>query len=294
VEDNLSERDIASWLNLQGISTDRGSEWTRGTVHQILINEKYIGNNVWGKTSCKLKGKLIENAPNDWVRSDNAFRAIVDKSVYEKAQAIIVSRSAKLSDEEMLASLKSVLDRKGILSGLIIDEVDDCPSSVAFRSRFGGLLRAYTLIGFQPDHDYSYLEINKKLRLLHSPIVGDIIYGLEQAGGTVDRDEETDLLTVNQEFSISICMMRCLSTKAGSSRWKLKFDTCLSPDITVAVRMNTGNDAVKDYYLLPRLDMRQAVLRLAEYNGLSFDAYRTNSLSGLFALAKRGNLRYAA
>lgn len=56
VEDGLTEREIADDLNQRGIATDLGRPWTRGSVHQLLINEKYIGNNVWGRTSCKLKG----------------------------------------------------------------------------------------------------------------------------------------------------------------------------------------------------------------------------------------------
>ena len=41
-----SEREIADMLNERGIATDLGRPWTRGTVHQVLTNEKYIGNNV--------------------------------------------------------------------------------------------------------------------------------------------------------------------------------------------------------------------------------------------------------
>jgi hypothetical protein len=49
VEDGISETQIAEHLNDRGIRTDLGRAWTRGTVHQILINEKYMGNNVWNR-----------------------------------------------------------------------------------------------------------------------------------------------------------------------------------------------------------------------------------------------------
>ena len=45
---------------------------------------------------------------------------------------------------------------KGVLSGLIIDEQDNLPSSSAFRNRFGSLLRAYQMIGYEPERDYRY------------------------------------------------------------------------------------------------------------------------------------------
>src|SRR3546814_7651417 len=65
----------------------------------------------------------------------------------------------------------------------------------------------------------------------------------------------SDLLTINAEFSVSIAIVRCQETPAGSRRWHVRFDTGLSPDITIAVRMNEENRAPLDYFLLPRLDM---------------------------------------
>ena len=56
VHEGRGEREIADDLNRRGIATDLNRPWTRGSVHQLLINEKYIGNNVWARTSCKLKG----------------------------------------------------------------------------------------------------------------------------------------------------------------------------------------------------------------------------------------------
>src|SRR5262245_39097777 len=44
VEEGLSERQIADLLNRDGVLSSEGSSWTRGRVHSILTNEKYIGN----------------------------------------------------------------------------------------------------------------------------------------------------------------------------------------------------------------------------------------------------------
>ena len=50
-----TETEIAAALNDEGILTDLGRPWTRGTVHQVLTNEKYIGNNVYNRASFKLR-----------------------------------------------------------------------------------------------------------------------------------------------------------------------------------------------------------------------------------------------
>lgn len=289
-----TEVEIAKHLNERGILTDLDRPWTRGSVHQLLINEKYIGNNVWGKTSFKLKKEHVANDQADWVRADGAFEAIVDQAMFENAQAIIAARSNKVSDEEMLDRLKTVLSSTGYLTGLIIDETEDCPSSSAFRSRFGSLLRAYTLVGFTPDRDYSYLEINRRLRKRHPLVLSNIMAGIDEAGGSVVHDKDTDILTINNEFTASVTIARCSQTDAGSNRWRLRLDTPLQPDITVAVRMDETNEHEKDFYILPRLDMREAILRLCEYNGLSLDSYRFEDLQSFYKMARRAPLRAAA
>ncbi len=294
VDEGRTESQIAEDLNRRRVLTDLDRPWSRGAVHQLLINEKYIGNNVWGRTSFKLKSTHVQNSPDKWIRADGVFAAIVDAPMFDRAQAIIRMRSDRLSDEQMLELLGQILEQRGSLSGLIIDEVDNCPSSSAFRSRFGSLLRAYALVGFSPDHDYRYLETNRRLRSLYPGTVASIIAGIEDAGGAVTRDAETDLLTINREFTASIVIVRCFETSAGSLRWKLRLDTALRPDITVAARMDSSNEHPRDYYLLPSLDMSEAVLRLAEYNGLSLDAYRRDTLDRFYRMTARAPLRRAA
>lgn len=288
------EREIAADLNSRGVRTDLDREWTRGTVHQILINEKYIGNNVWGRTSFKLKQRHVQNAPDQWVRSNGAFEPIVELSLFQRAQEIVAGRSERLSDDEMLGRLREMLATRGMLSGLIIDECDDAPSSSAYRSRFGSLLRAYTLVGFTPAHDYRFLDINRRLRELHPTIVAGVLNGMRERGATIAQDPLNDIVTVNGQFRLSVVLVRCFHTSAGSLRWKLRLDTALKPDLTLAVRMDAQNEVAHDYYLLPRLDMQEALLRLCEYNGLSLDAYRFDTLEPLFQLAARQPFRRAA
>jgi DNA invertase Pin-like site-specific DNA recombinase len=290
VRDGKPEREIAELLNEQALRTDLGRPWTRGTVHQVLTNEKYIGNNVWNRRSYKLKKKRVQNSPDMWIRSEGAFEPVVEREIFLDAQAIIRERSRKFSDEEMLGGLRKLLQDQGYLSGLIIDETESLPSSTAYQSRFGSLLRAYELVGYTPEHDYRYIAINRTLRKLYPQVVTDTITGIEAAGGRVSQDPETDLLTVNSEFTASIVLVRCQPTPTGTLRWKIRFDVGLWPDITVAVRMDPENREALDYYLLPRIDMTRPRLRLAESNGVSIDSYRFEDLDALFELAARAEL----
>lgn len=287
VNQGKNEREIAEILNGRGILTDFGRKWTRGTVHAVLTNEKYIGNNLYYRTSFKLKKEHVVNPPERWIRADGAYQAIIKPTQFFTVQGIILARSRRFSDEEMLEKLRAVLGKHGHISGLLIDEEDDAPSSSAFRHRFGSLVRAYRLIGYTPEIDYSFLEINRALRERHASLLAEVLTKLRELGAVLLQDEDTCLITLDGELTVSIVIARHRATDAGFSRWVVRFDSALMPDITIAVRMAPGNSEIKDFYLLPALDMQETNVRLAEYNGIWLDAYRFDSLDFFYGMARR-------
>lgn len=289
-----SETEISAALNAEGVRTDLGRPWTRASVHQVLTNEKYIGNNVYNRSSFKLKAKRVINQPDMWVRRDGAFEGIVEKDFYEAAQRIIQARSARFTDEELLAQLSNLLAHKGWLSGMVIDEVEDMPSSSTFRHRFGSLVRAYQLIGYTPDRDYRYIEINQALRAMHPEIVARVIAEIGERGGMVVDDQSRGLLVINDEFTVSLVIVRCLETTAGGLRWKIRLDQGLRPAITIAVRMEAGNAEIRDYYLLPWFECgADPSMKLAADNGAIFDSFRFDTLDAFYDLTQRAEVRAA-
>jgi len=286
VTTGMTEATIAQQLNSEGVVTDRGRSWTRAVVHQVLTNEKYIGNNVFNRVSYKLKAHRVRNPPDRWVRAEGAFEAIVPHATFEEAREIILARSRRLSDEELLMRLRLLLQERGAVSGLVIDERPGMPSSSAYRTRFGSLLRAYELVGHRPDRDYRYLEVNRRLRAFHPQVVAELTAGIARGGGAVAPGRD-GLLSVNGELSLSVAIARCQESASGRLRWRFGFEGGLAPDVTVAVRMGAGNERTLDYFLFPGLDLAGGRLRLAEENGLAVDAYRFDDLEELFDLAAR-------
>ncbi len=293
IDDGKNESEIAKSLNAQGVVTDFGRAWNRATVHQVLTNEKYIGNNVYHRTSFKLKRKHIENPPDKWVRANGVFEGIIEPELFFKTREIILARSQKLTDEEMLAKLRGLLSQHGHISGILIDETESLPSSAAFSHRFGSLISAYQLIGYDPKIDYSFIEINRKLRKRHPEIVASVVQNIEALGAKASWDENADLLWVNNELRVSIVLCRHTATSAGSSRWLIRLDAGLKPDITIAVRMDATNEGIRDYYVLPGIDMMWENLRIAEANGIYLDTYRFDTLDFFFGMAERVNLEEA-
>jgi hypothetical protein len=134
-----------------------------------------------------------------------------------------------------------------------------------------------------------------------------LVYDVSRWGRFQDTDEsayheyvlkragtDSDLLTINHEYTVSLLLSRCQETRTHSQRWRLRFDTGLAPDITIAARLSPGNQAVKDYYLLPQIDLLWKRLSLAPENGVLLDLYRFDNLNVFLNLAKRLHLEDVA
>lgn len=294
VDEGKTEQEIADLLNDEGILSDLGRPWRRGSIHQILTNEKYVGNNVYNRISFKLKQRRIRNKPEAWVRAERAFHPLVELAIFNAARTIVDSRHKHMSDAELLGRLRALLESKGCLSGMIIDEMESMPSSSVYQRRFGSLLRAYKLIEYDPGRDYRYIAINRALRQRHPGIVSRVIEDLKAVGALDLYDPTTDMIQINGEFSASIVLSRSFALPSGALRWNVRLDAGLVPDITLVVRMDESNQDALDYYLLPSIDMMLPKLRFAERNAFSLDAYRFDSLDFFYQLATPAKLEDVA
>lgn len=102
-------------------------------------------------------------------------------------------------------------------------------SAAVYVHRFGSLIRANRMVGLTPDPDYRYLAINRFLHHLNPKIVARTKAQMAAIGGEVVRDPATDVLRVNDEFSVSLVLARCQGHDSGSHRWNVRFDTSLAP-----------------------------------------------------------------
>ena len=293
--DGMKEGQIAEWLNGQGLlNSEVGRPWTRSMVQQVLTNEKYIGNNVYNRVSFKLKKKRVRNTPDMWIRMDGAFDSLIDAELFYMARGIFVERARRFTNDELLDLLRKLHAAHSTLSAALIDNADGMPSSAVFQNRFGSLIKAYQLVGYVPDKDYGYLEINRHLRGMHAPFLDDVVRKMEGIGAQITRDEDSGMLVINGEYTASVLLTRCRQTEAGALRWLVDLDQELLPDITVVVRMDPENRSPSDYYLLPSIDLSVPLLRLGESNGVAIDTYRFETLGYFIALAERAQIEVAA
>jgi DNA invertase Pin-like site-specific DNA recombinase len=294
VKRGRTELQIARALNAKGVVTDLNRPWKRESVHQVLSNEKYLGNNVWNRQSFKLKRKRVKNDATQLVRADGVFEPIVDRKLFEHARVIAAGRSAKMSNDQALAALTSLLKSYGSLSGSIVDAAADCPSTNLYRARFGTLMRAYKLIGYDPSQNYRFLDIRKRLRAILAEVVQTITTTIEQSGGSAVWQDGLGLLRVNDEFTISVAVARCRRTPYGYPHWLAPAERGTVPDVKVAIRMNPDNQTIRDYLIAPANEVDGKPLNLALNKGLAFNAFFFKSLDPLFALAARNTITAAS
>ncbi len=149
VHDRLGILDIARRLNAEGLPSPRGRAWSDSTVRKILLHEAYVGTFVFGRTSIRLGGKSAPEPEGSWTRIENAFPAILERSLFEAAQTRLKAKSHR-HDTEMLNDLRKLLRSKKRLDTGLIDAAPGMNGAANYIKRFGGLRRAYALIGYDP------------------------------------------------------------------------------------------------------------------------------------------------
>jgi DNA invertase Pin-like site-specific DNA recombinase len=280
------ETEIAADLNARGLTSQFGKRWTNWEVHEILINQKYIGIDLYNRTSGKLRQKRNPNPRDIWLRSGNPLKPLVSKEEFQSVQARIRARSRNWTDEELLEGLRELLRTVGQLSTRIIDEGGNQPKSQVYVRRFGGLSRAYDLIGWQPTRDHSYCDVNRRLAAQRRILIELILKSVAIGSITTDIADPRGLLLVNHEFTASVRLARC-HEKPDGHYWRVHTNCLRRSDVLLIARMRAGNDSILDYYVFPSTEIKVRKLCFRHSNRVALDVYRFDDLEFFLSLCRR-------
>lgn len=87
VNQNLGTHIIAKKINEQGYRSIKGRKFNGTSIYGILHNEKYIGTYVANKRYTDSVNNIHrKNEEKDWIIRENAFEAIINKDLFNKAQ----------------------------------------------------------------------------------------------------------------------------------------------------------------------------------------------------------------
>ena len=278
----VGEARIAKGLNAIGILNAEGKAWRRHHVSMVLSNEKYVGNNIFARTTSKLRRRRDPKPEHEWIRRNASFEPVVSPRTFAKARERFRLRGSPLTDEDALLPLRRILLREGRLSTLLIQKEPDTLSIPALVRRFGGLRQIYTRLGFVADKSLNYADIRFRLRDLRAELMAQVTDLLILRGLTVLP--EGMQLRVDDAWTVSVTVVQA-SFYQHRARWYVRQHPQDS-DIVVFVRMSGDGTAIEDFVVAPRLILGAHPRDLSPKGFPDVAAYTFPSLSIFAQLAQ--------
>lgn len=279
IVERMPHRKIARHLNAKGLKNRRGNPWSNWNIINMLRNEKYAGTFVYCRTSWRLAAEPTANAPDKWVRVENAIEPVVDRKTFDTAQ-VLLKDGWTYTDNEMLDYLTAAWCTTGYLSAPRMYKSKFTPTPVTFRARFGSLANAYRLIGYRAVHVYRYSRAGDLVRRLHRDLICQL---------TSTNDEHTDKIIFNSDRQVlevagwvatAVVVLPFLPrNNTVLPGWKLHFDRLEECDVIFVARMNKGNSALLDHYLFPRMIFSKPTHCFTEETIDQFSEFKLDSTS---------------
>ena len=166
---------IAEDLNRDGIPFVTGSKWTPCTVTNVLQNPKYLGRQIWGRTTEYLSSQPVKVPKDRWAVCENAFHPIIAPELFDRAQARFASFTHNLSDDQLLEYLRPLLAQHGKLSYKIIDRSRCCPGGSTYYARFGGLLNVYRRLGYSTPELIGQATMRQRKMLARNGLISSLL-----------------------------------------------------------------------------------------------------------------------
>jgi len=246
---------IANELNRMSVPGLDGRKWTRNMVRGILTNPKYKGTYLYNRTSKRLHAPQRMNAETKWVVVPGAFAPIVDAATFEMAQQEFRNRPYNWSNDQVVEALRSILKTEGKLSTKLFHGQLKTMSKEGYRRRFGSLLHAYELAGYESPLKSTVLHRNQ-IRQVRRDLMENLVQLFAgevsiQTRGPVRRN----CLRLRNGTRVAVRACRRKQTKYKGPTWVLQ-GTREKGLITLLVCVNQENTAPEFMYVLPPIANR--------------------------------------
>lgn len=239
---------ISRKLNREGIPYAGGAEWDYAAVYSVLTHPKYIGWHVFGRTSQKLCTPTIRLPKSQWVVTVGAYESLVSHSTFLAAQHVLAERTYNKTDQDLLDSLKALWKRKGRISLSLLRSTEGMPSPHAYRSRFGGILQACELIGYNRIEQFGRSDLRRRTQLLRKELIAKIADLLPRDVAIVQPGGRWRMRLVVAGTPLSVLVSRFFQNTRRGPRWLVDPALGEMQDITLVVRLNEDNSAIRDFH----------------------------------------------
>ena len=279
--EDKSEKQISEILNADPLRPASSPTWTKRWIHGVLSGHKYTGANVYNRLSSRLTTHQTRNPKKDWVHCDRAFRALVTPELFDFVQAKFNWTPNKYEIPYMRRKLHELLLKKGELSAALIRAEPGMPTAATYWLRFGGLREAYAAVGYCRTKNINYIENKKTVARLRSNLIGDLIVGFQNSGAAVAWSEETNMLTINDTWTLSINLLRCFVRKVNDLMWRVTIQSKLSGDMVLACRLGPGNESIRDFFVIPKPAL-EGIPKCITKGAKRMSAFKISSLDDLY------------
>ena len=287
-DEDLTPQQITDWLNGKQIPDERGNPWRRQTVSRLLANEKYIGVNVWGRTRANLGQRIRPIPESEWLRREAAFEAVIATDLFKRAEAKRRRLHRRyVSNDDLLESLRTLWRKHGQITERLLLETPGMPSPMTYR-RVGGLLRAYKLIGYEPERRLQYVYAKDRARWMERQVQDVLTSKMAAAGADVLTNYANSVVTINSVFSFAVVAVTCWAGEVRNRTPTWFSRRVKEPgDITLFLLLNSEATAVVHHYLVPREWFANGKLRITEGLREPASCLHAGSPDVVLALAER-------
>ncbi len=265
LRNHMGPTEIARHLNHSGIAHPTRDRWERYMIEDILTNPRYVGSNVWNRTSRKLHTTVVVNCRENWIIRDDAFAPIIKRSTFDRVQAVL-PKLLRWSDQDLLKDLRRLLKRHKKLSTVLISQTPGMASPGTYYRRFGGFRRVYGLIGYGVQAG-RFDKAHHKLRtlVLRDALIRRLttLFPKELALFHHPHDMRP-ILRLDNGFEVSVRLCRRLSARDSGSRWRFyRGNAPQSEHANLVCLFNRTNSALAKYYLVRGIycKKRECILR---------------------------------
>jgi DNA invertase Pin-like site-specific DNA recombinase len=259
---------IAEELNRKGIAYLEGGKWHHSGVDRILTHPKYAGCCVFNQRSQRLDERKVTYLPkSEWIVVPNAWETIVERSTFDQAQEILNKRTIEQSNEVLLEGLRKTLAEQGRLTTSIIERSPHTPSVNTYSRRFGGLLKAYELIGYKaPVKDVFCMRVRLQTIIMREKLIAELVKMFPDDLSVVRPNRRWRVqfrLRNGPTFSVRVAKLHPMSKYLD--RWRLIPVTNEQAYLTLLGRLNSTNDDFHDLWVLPSVNSTSGFF-LAEHD----------------------------
>jgi hypothetical protein len=278
--------DIVRTLDCKGVLIN-GKQWNDVTVLNILTNPKYIGSNIWNRHTQRLHTPLRNVEPRFWIGKPLAFPPIVDKQIFDRAQATLKRmRDSHWSAEKILKKIRRLLKAKGRLSERLLNDARGMPCTNTIHQYFGTYRQLYQRIGYklEPVHVFR-AEQNLRSASLRRAF-GDELKTLfpNHVAVVLSRRGKRSVLRIDDNFMVSILFCRKDISEWGYC-WAAQPASAERDWITLICLLNRRFDRIFHFYIVPKMG-EWSYRSLYLDSPLLREAIRLKQLSDFYSIVK--------